>query len=56
MNGGLLDWAVIFLVLAIVAAIFGFSGIAQESAWIAKVLCLVFLVIYIATYLMTHFS
>lgn len=47
----LLDWAVIFLVLAIVAGIFGFGGIASESAWIAKVLFVVFIVIYILSFL-----
>ena len=46
----LLNWALIFLVLAIVAAILGFGGIASESAWIAKVLFVVFLVIYIASF------
>jgi uncharacterized membrane protein YtjA (UPF0391 family) len=34
----LLNWVVLFLVVAIVAGVFGFGGIAQDSAWIAKVL------------------
>jgi uncharacterized membrane protein YtjA (UPF0391 family) len=54
MNGGLLDWTIIFLVLAIVAAVLGFGGIAQESAGIAKILFLVFIVIYIAMFLMNR--
>lgn len=43
----LLDWTLVFLVLAIVAALFGFGGIAHESAGIAKILFLVFIVIYL---------
>jgi uncharacterized membrane protein YtjA (UPF0391 family) len=42
----LLKFALLFLVLAGIAALFGFSGIAQGSADIAKVLVLVFLVIF----------
>ncbi len=47
----LLDWTLIFLVLALVAALFGFTGLAQESAGIAKILFFVFLVVYIASLL-----
>jgi uncharacterized membrane protein YtjA (UPF0391 family) len=42
----LLKFALLFLVLAGIAALFGFSGIAQGSADIAKMLILVFLVIF----------
>jgi uncharacterized membrane protein YtjA (UPF0391 family) len=54
MNGGLLDWTVIFLVLAIIAAIFGFGGIAGESVGIAKVLFFLFIVIYVAMFVMNR--
>jgi uncharacterized membrane protein YtjA (UPF0391 family) len=54
MNGGLLDWTIVFLVLAIVAAIFGFGGIAQQSAGIAKILFFVFIVIYLVTFFMNR--
>lgn len=54
MENGLLNWSLIFLVLAIIAAVFGFGGIASESAWIAKVLFFVFIVIYVLTYLMNY--
>jgi uncharacterized membrane protein YtjA (UPF0391 family) len=54
MEGGLLNWSLIFLVLAIIAAIFGFGGIAQESAGIAKILFFVFIVIYVLTYFMNY--
>jgi uncharacterized membrane protein YtjA (UPF0391 family) len=39
----MLKWAGIFFVVALVAAIFGFSGIAAGAASIAKVLFFVFL-------------
>ena len=32
----MLGWAVVFLIIALVAAIFGFGGIAAASAGIAK--------------------
>ncbi len=43
----MLGWAVVFLILAIVAAIFGFGGVAAASAGIAKLLFFVFLVLFI---------
>lgn len=42
---GLLKWALICLVLAAVAALFGFGGIAEGFTDIAKVLFGVFLLI-----------
>ena len=41
----MLRWALIFLVVAIIAAVFGFGGIAGEAAWIGKVLLVVFLIL-----------
>jgi uncharacterized membrane protein YtjA (UPF0391 family) len=43
----MLKWALIFLVLALVAGVLGFSGIAGESMFIAKVLFFIFLVVFI---------
>jgi uncharacterized membrane protein YtjA (UPF0391 family) len=40
------------LVIAIVAALFGFGGIAAESAAIAKVLFYIFLAIFIISLLL----
>lgn len=42
----MLRWAVGFLVIAIIAAIFGFGGIATGAADIARVLFFVFLVVF----------
>jgi uncharacterized membrane protein YtjA (UPF0391 family) len=42
----LLKWALFFLILSAIAALFGFTGLAQGSADIAKVLFFVFLVVF----------
>src|ERR1700736_1383396 len=47
----MLSWAFLFLVIVIIAEIFGFSGIAGESAWIAHVLFLIFIVLFIVSFL-----
>jgi uncharacterized membrane protein YtjA (UPF0391 family) len=51
----MLRWALIFLIIALVAALFGFTGIAAAAAGIAKLLfflllvvCLIFFVIGIS--------
>ncbi len=43
----MLGWAVIFLVVALIAALLGFGGIASTSAGIAKALFVVFLVLFL---------
>jgi uncharacterized membrane protein YtjA (UPF0391 family) len=48
----MLRWALIFFVVAIVAAIFGFGGIAGDAAWIGKILLLVFLVLAVISLVM----
>ena len=40
----MLGWAVTFLIIALIAAVFGFGGIAAASAGIAKLLFFLFLV------------
>ena len=47
----MLRWSVIFFVIAIIAAIFGFGGIAEGAASIAKVLFFIFLALFIITIL-----
>jgi uncharacterized membrane protein YtjA (UPF0391 family) len=42
----MLRWAAIFFVISLVAALFGFTGIAQGAAEIAKVLFYIFLAIF----------
>lgn len=45
----MLRWAVIFFVVALVAALFGFTGIAVAAAGIAKILFFIFLVLFLLT-------
>jgi uncharacterized membrane protein YtjA (UPF0391 family) len=43
----LLKWALIFFLVSIVAAVFGFTGISVASADIARILFYIFLVIFL---------
>ncbi len=43
----MLWWALVFFIVAIVAAAFGFTGIAVGAAMIAKVLFFLFIVLFI---------
>ena len=45
----MLSWALTFLVLALVAALFGFGGIAAGAASIAKILFFLFLVLFVVS-------
>ena len=45
----MLGWAVVFLIIALVAAVFGFGGIAAASAGIAKLLFVIFLVLFVVS-------
>lgn len=46
----MLRWALGFLLLALIAAFFGFGGVAATSAGIAKTLFYLFLVIFLLTF------
>ncbi len=48
----MLGWAVTFFVIAIIAAVLGFGGIAGASAGIAQILFFIFLVLFVATLVM----
>jgi uncharacterized membrane protein YtjA (UPF0391 family) len=43
----MLRWAVIFLIISLVAAVFGFTDIASASAGIAQVLFGIFLLLFL---------
>ena len=47
----MLRWSVIFFVIALVAALFGFGGIAGDAAGIARILFVAFLVIAALSFL-----
>lgn len=48
-TGRFLWWAVVFAVLAIVAAVVGFRGIAGISMGIARLFVLIFLVLFVVS-------
>jgi uncharacterized membrane protein YtjA (UPF0391 family) len=48
----MLRWAVIFLIIAIVAGLFGFTGIAAASAGIAKILFGIFVLLFLVALLL----
>jgi uncharacterized membrane protein YtjA (UPF0391 family) len=52
----MLRWAVIFLIIALIAALFGFTDIAAASAGIAKVLFGIFLVLFLVMALLGAFA
>jgi uncharacterized membrane protein YtjA (UPF0391 family) len=49
----MLHYAVVFFVIALIAAVFGFGGIAAGAVGIAKVLFFVFVLMAVATFLLS---
>lgn len=47
----MLAWAVTFLIIALIAGVLGFGGIATTTAGIAQILFVVFLVLFLASIL-----
>jgi len=47
----MLHYAIVFFVIALVAALFGFGGIAAGASEIAKILFFIFLVIAVVTFI-----
>lgn len=47
----MLHYAVVFFIIALVAALFGFGGIAAGAVGIAKLLFFVFVILAVATFL-----
>jgi uncharacterized membrane protein YtjA (UPF0391 family) len=43
----MLSWALTFLIIALIAAVFGFGGIYVAAAGIAKILFFVFVVLFV---------
>ncbi len=50
----MLTWAVIFLVVAIVAALFGFREVAGVATQIAKILFFIFLILFVISLIMHY--
>ena len=47
----MLHWSLMFLILALIAAVLGFGGLAGTAIGIAKVLFFVFLVVWLIGFL-----
>jgi len=47
----MLHYAVVFFVIALIAALFGFGGLAAGAVGIAKILFYIFVVMAVATFL-----
>jgi uncharacterized membrane protein YtjA (UPF0391 family) len=45
----MLNWAVTFLIVAIIAALLGFGGIAGAATEIAKILFFIFLILFLVS-------
>lgn len=45
----MLGWALTFLVIALIAAVFGFGGVYSAATGIAKILFFVFLVLFVVS-------
>ena len=47
----MLSWAITFLIIAINASVLGFGGIAGTATGIAKILFVVFLVMFVVSFI-----
>ncbi len=47
----MLNWSITFFIVAIIAAVLGFTGVAASAAGIAKILFGVFLVLFVVSLL-----
>ncbi|WP_068470076.1 DUF1328 domain-containing protein [Candidatus Protochlamydia phocaeensis] len=47
----MLRWAIAFFIIAIIAAVFGFGGIAATASGIAQILFYIFLVLFLVALL-----
>ncbi len=47
----MLYWAIVFFIVAIIAAAFGFGGIAAAASGIAQILFFIFLALFVVTLL-----
>src|SRR5438067_2318802 len=49
----MLYYAIVFLIIALIAALFGFGGIAAGAAGFAKILFVIFLLVEVVTFLLS---
>lgn len=50
----MLSWALTFFIIALIAAVLGFGGIAGAAVGIAKVLFFIFLVLFVISLFLGH--
>lgn len=43
----MLKWAIVFLVISLIAGLFGFTGVAKASKTIAKILFFICIIIFV---------
>lgn len=48
----MLYWALMFFIVAVIAAVFGFGGIAAGAVTIAKILFVLFLILFVVSLLL----
>ena len=48
----MLSWALTFLVIALIAGVLGFGGVAGTASWIAQARFVLFLVLFIVSLVM----
>ncbi len=48
----MVGWAITFFLIALVAAVMGFGGIAGDAAWIGQVLLVIFLILAVVSMIM----
>jgi uncharacterized membrane protein YtjA (UPF0391 family) len=51
----MIHWAIVFFVFALIAAAFGFGGLAGTAAYIAKLLLFLFVALFIISLLSHRF-
>jgi len=52
----MIKWAIVFAVISIIAGVFGFTGIAADSAAVAKILFFIALAIFAVLLLLGLFA
>lgn len=52
----MLKWALFFLIIAILSGLFGFRGVDNKGTYAAKILCVIFIIIFLATVTMRFWT
>lgn len=47
----MLTWAITFFIIALIAAVFGFSGIASDLAYVGKILAFIGIILAIISFI-----